>query len=259
MACKKSCGIGAFPVWPRAGVLWRPSSCSREVKNQAAQPTPQKARGKEVSTTNCGLRDPESEGCQFKIRSRCQKGHFRPRGSSCSSTKPWAAAGACRGSRVQQLRVHLLVQACVNKSHIRLGIRKPGRHPWAKAFSVLQHPSAAAGLISKDRWQANAAEFGHFPVWPRVVCRESPSSCSREVKINAPATASQIEGASNLLPPVVLEGTRDQRDANQSICKRPEKGGFEAIACRQPQRRLGRLGLPNHAPAGVSVKLGGQM
>ena len=119
-----------------------------------------------------------------------KKGQFRPRGSSCSSTKPWkcfswrmpqlsSAAAACASARPGLCRQigrynepaplrPIAPGHLVTAPHIRLGIRRQGRHPLGEGLSaVLQHPSATAGLISKDRWQSNAAEFKTIPFGPR--------------------------------------------------------------------------------------------
>ena len=80
------------------GVLWQGQSCSGR---SGIMPVRQKARGKEASTTRCGLRQVKSEGCQFNNRTQRQKGHFRPIGSSYSSTKPWKCLCLRNNSRTK--------------------------------------------------------------------------------------------------------------------------------------------------------------
>ena len=83
----KAAEIESIPFGPSPVGACEASSCSREVKNQCQQPDLQKRRGKQLSTARCGLRQVKSEGCQLKKPCEAKKGHFRPKGSSCSSTK----------------------------------------------------------------------------------------------------------------------------------------------------------------------------
>ena len=95
---------GVFAFRPAPGVSGEASSCSRRSRINAWRAAMKKLGARKPLPPVWHWGYLESEGCQFKIVRSVKKGQFRP--SNCSSSSKSygnAVAGACRGSRVQQL------------------------------------------------------------------------------------------------------------------------------------------------------------
>ena len=186
MACKKVGGMGDLLRGPFLVRVERP--------NQAAQPNPKKARGKEVCTGRCARRQPESEGCQLFDPCKHQKGLFRP-------SKCWA------------VRVVLLPCASARPGLYTLPIhRDTSADTWpclaatARPARVVNHVlyccssiRAAAGLISKDRWQPNHLNSSKSRLAPRWCSVEAKQLLARGQ--NRPSV--EKLGARKSLPPAV--------------------------------------------------------
>ena len=103
---RKLAELGVFAFDP-ALVCCRGQTAARaRSKPNTCETTPKKARGKEVCTARCGLRDPRSEGCQLFDPFQAEKGHVGLETAArhkAMTLERNAAAGACRGSRVLQL------------------------------------------------------------------------------------------------------------------------------------------------------------
>ena len=105
-------------------------------------------------------------------------------------------------------------------------------------------------LLAKDGVHESWRNWALSRLAPFPVCRESPAAARERFKPNTCETTPKKLGASNPLPPAVLEGTRDQRDANSKKAVRGEKGHF-----RPRDRSKCRLGWASSAAARVSLGL----